>query len=686
MNFLQRTPFLRLFLALLSGIIYFRYFQISELQLLVGICISVLIILISLFIKKTEKQYKFRWLFGSGVFILLFVTGYSLCIYNDSKSDFHPLNENRTFIVTANSTAVEKPKSYRCEVQLIKVLNNKRWETANGNAVVYFEKNKLAKSLLIGDKLIIRTKFKKPPGKENPGGFDYAAYLNQNGIRATAYLNANDWYKTTEVPPFSIRRLSNQWQNELLKIYQYYKITGYEYAVLAALTLGYTDDLSPDLRASYSATGAMHILSVSGLHVGIVYFVIAFLLSFLKKNRFQYILKAILIIAFLWAYAFVTGMSPSVIRSAFMFSFVAIGTSLERKSQIFNTVFMSAFIMLLIQPNFIYNIGFQLSYMAVLSILIFQKPFASLLPVRNKISGWFRDLLTVSLAAQIGTIPFTLFYFQQFPNYFLLTNLVAIPLSSIIIYLAMALLAIASFPVIGTFIAFLLKWALWLQNYLIEFIYNLPNSTSIITLDFLQMLLLTMAIIFTTLYFYTKKAISLQASLISILIIICITLFVNYNTLHTDKIIIYSSQKHTHINFIEKGKNYFYSDDENELKKIALLYWRQNRIGNAINIKKTNYYQNNYAIFSNQKIAIAKEDFWKHKTSHKPLEVDLLIIGNKLKPKATYLFENIKPKTVVVDKTISTWYTENIRKKCKEKSIAFYSVAENGAYVYSNND
>ncbi|MBV5342439.1 ComEC/Rec2 family competence protein, partial [bacterium] len=132
------------------------------------------------------------------------------------------------------------------------------------------------------------------------------------------------------------------------------------------------------------------------LHVGIVYVVIAFLLSFLKKNRLQLFLRAALIVIFLWTYAFVTGMSPSVVRSALMFSFVAIGTSLERKSQIYNTVFMSAFLMLLIEPNFIYNIGFQLSYAAVISIVIFQKPFAALLPVRNKILRWLRDLLSVS--------------------------------------------------------------------------------------------------------------------------------------------------------------------------------------------------------------------------------------------------------------------------------------------------
>lgn len=682
MNFLQRTPFFRLLLALLSGIITFRYFQITNLTLIIITAIAFVMVFTSLFLKNTGTQYRFRWLFGTGLFLLLFNLGYVLCLFSESKSAFYPLGERKTFLVTVNSATVEKPKSYRCEIKLNKVLDQNEWKIASGNAVVYFEKSESAKNVLIGDELILRTEFKEPPGTENPGGFDYAAYLKQNNIHATAYINASDWYKTNTILPFSIRREANIIRSKLLAIYENYGIKDYEFAVLAALTVGYTDELSPDLRASYSASGAMHILSVSGLHVGIVYVVIAFLLSFLKKNRLQLFLRATLIVLFLWTYAFVTGMSPSVVRSALMFSFVAIGTSLERKSQIYNTVFMSAFLMLLIEPNFIYNIGFQLSYAAVISIVIFQKPFAALLPVRNKILRWLRDLVSVSVAAQIGTLPFTLYYFQQFPNYFLLTNLIAIPLSTIVIYLAITLLAVSFIPTIATFIALLLKWSLVALNFCIVEIHHLPFSVAILTLNFAQVLAMVGAITFISLYFYTKKATPLLIGLSCILIVSLLSLQTTYNTLHSDKIIVYSSSKHLHINFIAKNKNYSYSTNSEELSKIAGQYWKMNKIEMPDTIKATDYFRNNYAIFSDKRILIASEQLWKNKTTAKPLDVDLLIIGNKTKPKATNLFENIHPKTVVVDKSISPWYTENIRKACAQKSIAFYSIAEKGAFVY----
>lgn len=682
MNFLQRTPFFRLLLALLSGIIAFRYFQIPAFTLSTLAVVAVFVISISFIIRRTTIQYRFRWLFGSGLFLLLFNLGYLLCLFSESKSTFYPIGERKTFLVTVNSATVEKPKSYRCEIKLDKILDQNKWKKATGNAVVYFEKSEKAKSILIGDELVLRTEFKVPPGAENPGGFDYAAYLKQNNIRATAYINASDWYKTKTTSPFSIRREANIVRSKLLAIYEKYGIKDYEFAVLAALTVGYTDELSPDLRASYSASGAMHILSVSGLHVGIVYVVIAFLLGFLKKNRLQLFLRATLIVLFLWTYAFITGMSPSVVRSALMFSFVAIGTSLERKSQIYNTVFMSAFIMLLIEPNFIYNIGFQLSYAAVLSIIIFQKPFATLLPVRNKVLRWLRDLVSVSVAAQIGTLPFTLYYFQQFPNYFLLTNLVAIPLSTIVIYIAITLLATSFIPVVATYVAILLKWSLVTLNYSIVEIHHLPFSVAVLTLNFAQVLAMVGAITFITLYFYTKKASPLLIGLMCILVVSLLSLRTTYNTLHSDKIIVYSSSKHLHINLIGKNKNYIYTTNSEELSKIAGQYWKMKKIEMPDIIKSTYYFRNNYALFSDKRIAIASDIFWKNKTTDKPLNVDILIIGNKCKPKTHYLFENIHPKTVVVDKSISPWYTENIRKACVEKSIAFYSIAEKGAFVF----
>lgn len=684
MDFLQRTPFFRLLLGLVGGILSYPLIPIDQFTLYLLILTSFVVLLIGLLsIKSGRLGFRLRWVFGAGVLALFFAFGQLLSGVSETKSVFYPLNEKKLFYAELTSSPVEKPKSYRAEVDLKYYLHENTWKAASGKAVVYFQKSANARNCLIGDKLLLYAQFKLPPRAENPGGFDYKTYLKRNGIGATAYIASDDWKNVGSDTAFSIRRLASQLRLQLLETYRYYQFEGQEFAVLSALTVGYTDELSPDLRASYSASGAMHILSVSGLHVGVIYIVLGFMLGFLRKTKFQLVLKTIFIVLFLWGYAFLTGLSPSVVRASLMFSLVAIGTALERKSQIYNTVFMSAFVMLLINPNYIYNVGFQLSYAAVISIVAFQKPIAGLMPTRNKALVWLRDLFSVSLAAQIGTLPFTLFYFQQFPNYFLLTNLIAIPLSGFIIYASIALLSLSAFPSVAVWIAWLLQKMLFGLNYAITTIFNLPFSTSVVALDFTQSLLLVLCVMLITWYFYSKKFQVLLFSLLSIWLIAIISLKTLIQTKDTQQMIVYAASSGMHISFLDKGKNYFYSTDSVELHKIALANLHLQGIHSSENVEYQPWFLKNYTQFYGSRIAILKPEHWKMKTLAKPLQVDILIIGNKIKPKIKSVLENIKPILIVVDKSISLWYTESIREACSQNRIKFYSVAESGAFVQS---
>ena len=686
MNFLQRTPFFRLLLPLIIGIAMYQYLEFADCTLYVLSGSSLVFVVVSLFLRNAHLQYRFRWLFGSGIFLFLISLAYFLSLQKENKAKFNYFDTKGIFRVELAEAPVEKAKSYLCEVKVFKFYKNGEWLDAHGNAILYIQKDSVSAKLLFGDRLMVEAEFKKPPGAENPAGFNYAAYLKRQGIAATCYLSAGSWQKTDHNQSFSIRRLADITRNKLLGIYRNFNIEGDEFAVLAALTLGYTDALQPDLRASYSASGAMHILSVSGLHVGIVYVVIAFVLGFLNKSQRQKVVKTILITLFLWIYAFLTGLSPSVVRATLMFTFVAIGTSLERKSQIYNTIFMSAFFMLLVNPNFLFDVGFQLSYAAVLSIVFFQRPISNLFPTQNKALRWLRDLLAVSVAAQLGTVPFTLYYFHQFPNYFLLTNLVAIPLSTLVIYLAMGLLLVSFIPYFSVAVAFLLKWSLWLLNFLIVGIENLPHAVSAVSFDFRQMAFVLVALFCVSTYFYTKKFTPLFAGLSAILMVLLFGLQIKYETLNSKKLIVYSGQKFTHVNFIDRSQNFVYTTDSAELQRIAGSFWKSHKINKAVSLVKIPWYSNGYAYFGGKRILILNEDIWRKKAVSPPLYVDYLIIGNKLKPKINQLLENVRPGKIIVDKSISEWYTESIRQTCKERNIPFYSVAEHGAYILNFTD
>lgn len=680
-NFLQRTPFFRLTLALIAGIATYPFIPLSNDWLIALAVIGAIGVVVSWTIKSSVTLFKYRWTFGAGVFLLLFALGQGLSRNFETKNQFSAIGEKSVYHVELISAPVEKANSYQCKVKLLEKFDTVYPEKAFGKAMIYLQKDTAVKSLRLGDNLLLSAEFKTPDGVQNPDGFDYAAYLKRQGILAMAYVPSENWQKSTAPPNGSLYRLADISRNHLLDIFRRFGIKGDEFAVLAALTLGYTDELQTAVIKSYSATGAMHILSVSGLHVGIVFAVIAFLLRFMEKRRRTNILRAVIIILFLWIYAFITGLSPAVTRAAFMFSFVALATCLERKSQIYNTVFMSAFLMLLLNPNVLFNIGFQLSYSAVLSIVFFQPTISKLLYIKNKLGKWTWDLVAVSVAAQLGTAPFTLYYFHQFPNFFLLTNLVAIPLSTLVIYLAIALLVIFKIPLLSTLVAYLLNGALWLMNFLIVQIQELPFSVSYISLDYRQLIFAFVALFFIIGYFYYKKFPALAVGLCSLLAVTSLYFYQKHKILTTNKMIVFSDSRVQIINFISHGENYVFTTDTAHAEKTAGNFWKTNLLENPVYLRENQWFADGFAFFGNKRIYILTDNSLKNKAKETPLSLDYLIISNKSKPKMESILACVQPKTVVVDKSISAWYTNHIKEVCQLYKIGFYSVAEKGAFV-----
>jgi len=686
MDFLQRTPFFRLLLPLILGIIVYQYVDFQHWGLYAMFFLSIVLLVLPFVIHIPKRQFQFRWLFGCGIFLFLFILIYFLSGEREKENLFQRLNSKGIYRVELSAPPIEKAKSYLCKVDVIQYFDTNDWVSTRGKAILYLQKDRAASKLLFGDRLMLEAKFSPPERALNPDGFDYAAYLKRQGVGAVCYIPSDSWRLTDRDMTFSIQRQADICRNYLLDIYRKFQIQGDEFAVLAALTLGYTDALQPDLRASYSATGAMHILSVSGMHVGVVYVVMAFLLSFLNRNQRQKVIKTIVISLFLWGYAFLSGLSPAVVRATLMFSFVAVATCLERKSQIYNTIFMSAFFMLLYNSNFLFDVGFQLSYSAVLSIIFFQPIIGKLCIVNNEYSKAVWDLFSVSLAAQLGTMPFTLYYFQQFPNYFLLTNFVAIPLSSMVIYLAMALLMTSFVPYLSVAVAFLLKWSLWLLNFLIVWVQNLPYSLSHISLDIRETIVVFLAIFCFSAYFYNKKFSALIVGLSAVLLACIFSLQTNYRTMISKKMIVFAGQKNTHVNFIDRNQNYVFTTDSLEVERIAKAFWQNQKLEKPHYIRHNEWFSDGVSSFAGSRILILSNEFLRKQTFSEPLRLDYLIIGRGLKPKIEQVLECLQPRKIIVDKTISDWYRQSIKRACQLRNIAFYSVAEEGAYVLNFTD
>jgi len=295
-------------------------------------------------------------------------------------------------------------------------------------------------------------------------------------------------------------------------------------------------------------------------------------------------------------------------------------------------------------------------------------------------------MFSVSVAAQVATTPFTLYYFHQFPNYFLMTNFIAIPLSTLIIYLAMGLLFVSYVPYLSVCVGFLLKESVVLLNFIIVSIQHLPYSVSHISLDIRQSLVLFVSIFCLSGYYFTKKFAPLLAGLMALLFACIFNLQVNYKTLTTKRMIVFAGQKNTHVNFIHRNQNYVYSTDSIEITNLAKAFWQNQKLENPHFQLKNNWYSDGFAYYEGSKILILTQDFLKRKTTNSPIALDYLIIGNRIRPKIDQIMECIHPRKIIVDNTISKWYTENIRQYCRSRKIAFYSVAENGAYILNIKD
>ncbi len=680
-DFVLRTPFFRIFLALAGGVLLNEIFPFINLFLPFFVT-ALLIFIFHFYIQKSEILFKLRWLFGCGVFLFFVGVGLFVAQDFDRNTEFSILDKSGIFELEIKKVPAEKTKSFAIEVTALRFAEDSiHFSPAKGKALLYLAKTEAVETLRVGDKILAATTFSSPKKNTNPEGFDFSEYLRRKGLRATAYVDSLHWQKSREQIGFSIIQLAHDFRKKLLNIYKEQQITGDEFAVLAALTLGYTDEISSELYVSYSNSGALHILSVSGLHVGIVYVIFAFLLSFLDKTSQTRLFKSLIIIALLWAYAIITGLSSSVMRASLMFSIVAFGEIFRYRSRIYNSIFFSAFLLLMVNPNYIFDVSFQLSYLAVLGIVFFHPKIKELLFFKNKFINWSWDLFCVSVAAQLVTFPLGLFYFYKFSNHFLLTNFIAIPISTAIIYLAVLLFVVSPISLLASWVGFALKWLLKAQNESIVFVDRLPFSISQTWISKGDVLLFFVAIACFTLFIMRKRALFLLMSLGSLFCIQVASLMRFYEGTKNKQLIVYEDNKSTTIDFIHPNQHYFFSTDLTRGKMLVEAFWLRNCYENPLLIEKSVNYNDRFFHFKGKRICLITDDYYCRKTTTQKVQLDYLIIGNKTKISIHDIANLFIPKEIILDGSISTYCAEKIKQYCESNGILYHSIAEKGVWI-----
>lgn len=322
-----------------------------------------------------------------------------------------------------------------------------------------------------GDIFLVNTRITSTKSPLNPHSFDYAHYLSRQGIYRQSFLDSGSWEFVES--RMNLRALALYSRKQIMEIFDQNIQDTVNRGIIKALVCGYSQELDPDTRSDFASSGTMHMLAVSGMHVGILLVILNLLLSKIQGSW-----KNILLILSLWTYALFTGLSPSVVRACSMCSLYLVGAMLGRHHNAWNALAFALLVLLISDTNYIFNAGFQLSFLALTGILL------SISPMRRPPATWREKIkqnglafFKMSLAAQCATLPVSALLFGQFPLYFLLGNLLIVPLAAPMMYLGICLLCFYQVPLLSNGILWLLNQALWLCRWIAEHISSLPNAS-----------------------------------------------------------------------------------------------------------------------------------------------------------------------------------------------------------------
>lgn len=529
----KEIPFLRICLPLCGGIVTGLYFSPGAFFIFPFIAVVILLFLASRRCKDPAENY----LYGLPVFLSFYLLG--LLLYTNEKRSLTMLPaEKSVFICTLSDYPQQKPNSLMLTVKLQQRIEKDEILPVKGSMILYHS-NDVSKNFTPGDRLVIRCIPAEITNRGNPYEFNYKFYMEGLGIKYYAFTKPGDiiGHDTT-----CRKRLTHKAliiRNRIIKMYSERRVTDEMLPLVSALTLGEKSRLEPEQKENFIKAGVMHIMAVSGLHAVILSLFVLNMLFFLKR-RFN-ILRITLAVLFLWLFAFVTGLTPSVLRATLMFTFVQAGNLMHRKVNGINSVLASAFVLILLRPSVIFDAGFLLSYSAVIFIIAFYRGFYLLAAPRNKITDWIWQSAVVTIVAQLGTLALTVMLFNRFPVWFIFTNIIIVPLSSLAIILGCILPVLYPVAPLSGFIGFLLDRLTLFTETLTEKAAQLPFAgISGIGMKVAGCMLLFCLIWMSMNYILDKRKFSLKAVLSVFLAWAVFSTVTSIDTRRSNELIVYN--------------------------------------------------------------------------------------------------------------------------------------------------
>ncbi len=686
----KTAPLIRLLLPLIAGIILQWYLQFSHFLILLSLGCFAAGFLGMYFFSPTAAYYLRK---SRGIIFQLMVVALGAWVtwQNDSRHQpgwyGHFYNDSSMLLATINEPLVEKPNSYKAEAKVTNLINGHNNTSCTGRILLYFSKDSAAPQLVYGQEILIIRPLQLIKNSGNPGAFDYRRYAAFQQIFQQVFLRPVDWTATGRKHPVRFRSFLFKARTFVLATLQKnIRDKNQQLGIAEALLIGYKEDLDKKLVQAYSNTGVVHIIAISGLHLGLIFFVLTWMFNRIPGLKRSRHVKVILLLACLWLFSLLTGGSASVLRSAVMFTVIVIGKYYVRQSSIYSSLSASAFFLLCYNPYYLWDVGFQLSYLAVIGIVALQQPLYRLLYFKKPVIRYIWNMVSITVAAQVATFPVCIYYFHQFPNLFLFTNLLTVPLSTIILFAEIFLVLAGTLDVIANTTGLVISWLISFMNCIILFFDRLPFSvTERVYADLFTTWFLYLVVIAGCGWLLARKACLLRMALLGL---VCFSIFhaaANIKSMQQRKIVVYNIPRHRAVDFIDKEKYLFSADSalvqnsflqDFHLKPARQALQAQQQSSNLMHVKNQGAYWQFYGkklLFLDSSLTITASDL--------PVFIDILLLSHNPRGRIRDIQPALIPAIIVFDASNAVWKIENWKKECEELNLRFHSVPEQGAFM-----
>jgi competence protein ComEC len=698
MDFWNQAPFARLIFPLIAGVIMGIEYSVDYALMYLVLAALLLTILFTGLGRIPLRLVSLGYWQATLVYTFVFAGGWAI---TDASEDIRrPTHFSYTISPAGtylNTRVIEPPQprdnSIRMVVQVEQVLDGDATTRSEGRLLVYLQKDSSAHFPEYGDQVLIQARVQPIELTMNPGQFDYKRHLRNKHIHHQCFARTEDWKIVATGGGNPLYRNAFALRNTLLQALDDLFEEEQDMAVASALLLGYKERLDRDILLSYSSAGAMHVLAVSGLHVGIIFLVLDLLTRVMDRSKKLRLYKALILIACLWFYAIITGLSPSVERSATMFSFIVIGKLIGRSTSVYNTLSASAFLLIILNPYIITEVGFQLSYIAVLGIVFIQPKLYPLLYVKNKLLDKVWAITCVSIAAQIATFPLGIYYFHQFPNYFLFSNLVVIPMASVILYAGfLFFLTLPLGELVSDLMGQVLVYAIRFLNSFIGYIEELPYALTYgISATITELLLLYVVVIAIMAWFRFRLRFWLFTGLcfIASLLVYQFTQVLEHN--EQEIITVFHVRNSTAINLVSGRNNYLLAHDDLLHDDDRILFhmrhfWFQKRTDDEqrISIESDTVAGpiriQDHMIWLNGKTLLLVDTTMNYRVPQEPIRVDYLMLTDNARIWLEKWLEMVECRYLIIDASNKPGKAEYWQKKAEKAGARVHNIITDGAF------